>query len=76
MSKLNDEVADGPSEAVDKNTLARSQPAKVEKHRPGRCGDDRHLAGFDEAKSYWFARPQRAAQSFGVPACSSPSRQR
>src|SRR5262249_1884431 len=37
--------------AVDKDTLATLQPAILEKHRPGRYGDDRHSAGFDEAKS-------------------------
>ena len=56
MSKLNDEIADGSGSAVDKDTLATLWPAVLEKHRPGRYGDDRHSAGFDEAKSYRLAR--------------------
>src|SRR6516225_8072922 len=56
MSELNNEIADGSGGAVDKDALATLRPAILEKHRPGRYGDDRHSAGFDEAKSHRLAR--------------------
>src|SRR5215831_17629700 len=70
MSKLNDEIADGSGGAVNKDTLATLQPAILEKHRPGRHGDDRHSAGFDEAKFHRLARQAGCIGSRKLGVCS------